>query len=142
MGRPWTEIDITKLKSLAGRLPVKEIVAELGRSSGATILEAHKLGPSLRRSRSVLSRPLPNLTYPTIDLRVTRVGLWVESIRKRLSWSNYLKVAMTWAIPCGSACVIICPPSLIMCSTDCPITLCSRRDCSGSMTWSSLPCRM
>ena len=56
MGRPWTENDIAKLKSLAGKLPVKEIAAELGRSSGAMILEAHKLGLSLRRSRSAQPR--------------------------------------------------------------------------------------
>jgi hypothetical protein len=52
MGRGWTENDIAKLKSLAGKLPVKDIAAELGRSSGATILAAHKLALSLRRSRS------------------------------------------------------------------------------------------
>jgi hypothetical protein len=56
MGRPWTENDIAKLKSLAGKLPVKEIAAELGRSSGTTIVQAHKLGLSLRRSRSAQPR--------------------------------------------------------------------------------------
>jgi hypothetical protein len=43
MGRRWTDNDIAKLKSLAGKLPVKDIAAELGRSFGATTLEAHKL---------------------------------------------------------------------------------------------------
>ena len=56
MGRAWTENDIAKLKGLAGKLPVKDIAAELGRSPGATILEAHKLGLSLRRSRSTQHR--------------------------------------------------------------------------------------
>jgi hypothetical protein len=56
MGRGWTENDIAKLKSLAGKLPVKDIAAELGRSPGATILAAHKLALSLRRSRSAQPR--------------------------------------------------------------------------------------
>jgi hypothetical protein len=43
-------------KSLAGKLPVKDIAAELGRSFGATTLEAHKLGLSLRRFRSAQPR--------------------------------------------------------------------------------------
>jgi hypothetical protein len=45
--RPWSENDIAKLKSMAGRLPAKEIAAELGRSSGATVVEASKLKVSL-----------------------------------------------------------------------------------------------
>jgi hypothetical protein len=48
MGRAWTENDIAKLKTLAGKLPVKDIAVELGRSSGATIVQAHKLGLSLQ----------------------------------------------------------------------------------------------
>jgi hypothetical protein len=56
MGRRWTDNDIAKLKSLAGKLPVKDIAIELGRSSGATIVQAHKLGLSLRRSRSAQPR--------------------------------------------------------------------------------------
>ena len=32
--RPWTEAEIAKLKSMAGKLPTKEIAAELGRSQG------------------------------------------------------------------------------------------------------------
>ena len=46
--RPWTEADIAKLKSMAGKLPTKEIAAELGRSRGATLVEASKLKISLR----------------------------------------------------------------------------------------------
>ena len=56
MGRRWTDNDIGKLKSLAGKLPVRDIAAELGRSFGATTLEAHKLGLSLRRFRSAQPR--------------------------------------------------------------------------------------
>jgi hypothetical protein len=56
MGRRWTDNDIAKLKSLAGKLPVKDIAAELGRSFGATTIEAHKLGLSLRRFRSAQPR--------------------------------------------------------------------------------------
>jgi hypothetical protein len=56
MGRRWTDNDIAKLKSLAGKLPVTDIAAELGRSFGATILAAHQLGLSLRRSRSAQPR--------------------------------------------------------------------------------------
>ena len=46
--RSWTETDIAKLKSMAGKLPAKEIAAELGRSRGATLVEASKLKISLR----------------------------------------------------------------------------------------------
>ena len=41
--RPWSEDDVAKLKSLAGRRPAKEIAAELGRTAGATVVEASKL---------------------------------------------------------------------------------------------------
>jgi hypothetical protein len=56
MGRRWTDNDVAKLRGLAGKLPVKDIAAELGRSFGATTLEAHKLGLSLRRFRSAQPR--------------------------------------------------------------------------------------
>ena len=46
--RPWSEDDIAKLKSMAGKLPAKDIAAELGRSAGATVVEASKLKISLR----------------------------------------------------------------------------------------------
>jgi hypothetical protein len=54
--RPWSEDDIAKLKSMAGRLPAKEIAAELGRSSGATVVEASKLKISLS-TRPDMARP-------------------------------------------------------------------------------------
>lgn len=54
--RVWTEEDIAKLKSLAGRLPREEIAAQLGRTVGATAVEASKLGVSLR-TRPYLGGP-------------------------------------------------------------------------------------
>jgi hypothetical protein len=47
----WTEDDIAKLKRLAGKVPAKDIAAELGRSRGATVVEASKLRLSLRCSK-------------------------------------------------------------------------------------------
>jgi len=41
--RVWTEDDIAKLKSMAGRLTLKDIAAELGRSKGATAVVASKI---------------------------------------------------------------------------------------------------
>ena len=38
--RPWTETDIAKLKSMAGKIPAKDIAAALGRSAAATAVEA------------------------------------------------------------------------------------------------------
>ena len=45
--RPWSEDDVAKLRSMAGRLPTKEIAAELGRTPQATMMEASKLKISL-----------------------------------------------------------------------------------------------
>ena len=44
--RAWTEDDIAKLKSMAGKVPWEGLAAELGRSRGA--LAACDLGVSLR----------------------------------------------------------------------------------------------
>jgi hypothetical protein len=49
--RPWSEDDVAKLKSMAGRRPAKEIAAELGRTAGATVVEASKLKISLNTRR-------------------------------------------------------------------------------------------
>jgi hypothetical protein len=54
--RPWSEDDIAKLKSMAGRFPAREIAAELGRSPGAVWVEASKLKIPLGR-RSGTPRP-------------------------------------------------------------------------------------
>ena len=48
MHSKWTEDDIAKLKRLAGKVPAKDMAAELGRSRGATVVEASKLRLSLR----------------------------------------------------------------------------------------------
>jgi hypothetical protein len=49
--RVWNEDDIAKLKEMAGRIPREEIAAQLGRTVGATAVEASKLGLSLRCSK-------------------------------------------------------------------------------------------
>jgi hypothetical protein len=46
--RAWTEDDIAKLKSMAGKVPWEGIAAELGRSRGALAVKACELGVSLR----------------------------------------------------------------------------------------------
>jgi hypothetical protein len=46
--RVWTEDDIAKLKSMAGRFTLSEIAAELGRTKGATAIAASKLKIPLR----------------------------------------------------------------------------------------------
>jgi hypothetical protein len=47
----WTDGDIARLKSLAGKMPATQIAAELDRTYAALLVEASKLGVSLRRSR-------------------------------------------------------------------------------------------
>jgi hypothetical protein len=47
-GRTWSEEDIAKLKSMAGRRPAKDIAAALGRTVEATVVAASKLKLSLR----------------------------------------------------------------------------------------------
>jgi hypothetical protein len=46
--RAWTEDDIVKLQSMAGKVPWEGIAAELGRSRGALAVKACELGVSLR----------------------------------------------------------------------------------------------
>jgi hypothetical protein len=53
--RPWTKEDIAKLKSMAGRLPAKDIAERLGRSLEATVTVAAKLSLPLR-TRAGLGR--------------------------------------------------------------------------------------
>jgi hypothetical protein len=56
--RVWTENDIAKLKSMAGKSPLKDIAAELGRTPGATAVEACKLKVSLStKARETLASP-------------------------------------------------------------------------------------
>jgi hypothetical protein len=49
--RPWTEDDVAKLETMAGKVPAAQIVAALGQSLGATVVQASKLGISLRTQR-------------------------------------------------------------------------------------------
>jgi hypothetical protein len=49
--RAWTDADIARLKHLAGKMPATQIAAELTRTYTALIVEASKLGISLRHLR-------------------------------------------------------------------------------------------
>ena len=49
--RAWREEDIAKLKATAGKAPRERIAAELGRTLGATAVQASKRGLSLRIKR-------------------------------------------------------------------------------------------
>jgi hypothetical protein len=49
--RRWNEDDIAKLKAMAGKEPGERIAAELGRTFGATAVQASKRGLSLRIKR-------------------------------------------------------------------------------------------
>jgi hypothetical protein len=55
--RRWSEEDISKLKSLAGKMPVGQIAAKLGRTEGAVMVEASKLKLSLRFHRTQQPQP-------------------------------------------------------------------------------------
>jgi hypothetical protein len=46
--RAWTEDDVAKLKTLAGKIPLRQIAAELVRTAKATAVQASKLGVPLR----------------------------------------------------------------------------------------------
>ena len=58
--RVWTEDDIAKLKSMAGKLAIREFAAELGRTPGATAVEASKLKVSLRTRPYLSNSPRSN----------------------------------------------------------------------------------
>ena len=49
--RRWNEDDIAKLKAMAGKKSGERIAAELGRTFGATAVQASKRGLSLRIKR-------------------------------------------------------------------------------------------
>ncbi|MFK4657161.1 hypothetical protein [Bradyrhizobium japonicum] len=57
--RRWSEEDISKLKSLAGKMPVGQIAAKLSRTEGAVMVEASKLKLSLRVDRTRPQQPQP-----------------------------------------------------------------------------------
>jgi hypothetical protein len=46
--RRWSDDDVAKLQSMAGKYPAKHIAAELGRGLSATMVKAHQLRISLR----------------------------------------------------------------------------------------------
>ena len=50
-GRPWTEEDNAKLRSLAGSKKAHAVALELGRTLGAVIQQAGKLRVSMSRRR-------------------------------------------------------------------------------------------
>ena len=52
----WTAEEIAKLKRMAGKMPAREIAAELGRTRSATAGEASKQGISLRYHGARLNR--------------------------------------------------------------------------------------
>jgi len=51
-GAKWNDDQIAKLKSLAGKVPARDIAAELGRSPGALAVQASKLKIPLRCTRN------------------------------------------------------------------------------------------
>jgi len=53
-GKPWTEEDNVKLRSLAGTKKAHEIAVNLGRSVAATIVQASKLKISMSTRRSAV----------------------------------------------------------------------------------------
>ena len=55
--RPWSEDDVAKLKSMAGKMPAKEIAAHLQRSPGAVCVEASKLKIRLKTRSGVRRSP-------------------------------------------------------------------------------------
>lgn len=52
MHKAWTDADNETLRRLARRRTAADIAAALGRSYGATMVQAHKLGVSLRIPRN------------------------------------------------------------------------------------------
>jgi hypothetical protein len=48
----WSDDQIAKLKSLAGKVPARDIAAELGRTQGALEVQASKLKIPLRCTRN------------------------------------------------------------------------------------------
>jgi hypothetical protein len=55
--RRWTADDIVKLRNLAQKHPAAAIAAQLGRSIGATAVQAHKLKLSLKMLRQTNEEP-------------------------------------------------------------------------------------
>ena len=77
--RVWTEDDIAKLKDIAGRIPREEIAAQLGRTVGATAVEASKLGLSLRRRASQMTH-----SSVTDQTTVEWQRAWIQELKQKL----------------------------------------------------------
>jgi hypothetical protein len=59
--RAWTEEDVAKLETMAGKIPLRQIAAELGRTAAATAVQASKQRRDVRaktnaRESSLTSR--------------------------------------------------------------------------------------
>jgi hypothetical protein len=63
----WTDGDNAKLRSLAGTVPSRQVAAHLGRSVGATLVQASKLKLPLR-----MRRPAGLLVNPLTPAPVAR----------------------------------------------------------------------
>lgn len=50
-GKPWTEEDIVKLRNLAGTKKAHAVAMDLGRTVGATVMQASKLKISMSKRR-------------------------------------------------------------------------------------------
>ena len=62
--RPWTDEDIAKLRSMAGKYPSAEIATALGRGLAATKVMAHKRKVSLSIQRRRGTRPDEQISDP------------------------------------------------------------------------------
>ena len=62
MRKAWTDADKETLRRLARRRTAADIAAELGRSRGATQVQAHKLGISLRVRREGVAHNIDQLS--------------------------------------------------------------------------------
>jgi hypothetical protein len=62
-GAKWTDHQIARLKSLAGKVPAREIAADLGRTPGALAVQASKLNIPLRCNRNGRSVPTAKLSH-------------------------------------------------------------------------------
>jgi hypothetical protein len=72
--RAWTEDDIAKLKSMAGKVPWERIAVELGHSRGAIAVKACELGVSLRTKPRAGKGKRRAVQPPETFLNLPRVG--------------------------------------------------------------------
>ena len=72
--RAWTEDDIAKLKSMAGKVLREGIAAELGRSRGALAIKSCELGISLRTKPRAGKGKRRAVQPPEAFVNLPRVG--------------------------------------------------------------------